>query len=640
MGERRGGTGSTGKVPCGGLGAFVCWLLCWVVSCQPAPAPPRPLLLLGFQQESQRGVLLNETLLWHFSEEIDRTSITVESVRVRDERGEAVEGRLEVEGARLRFVPRAPLSTDLSDGSFRPGTTYQVTLIGFPRLDGVRARGGAPLGATRRSWFQTVRAGEGRRLFEDPSPGRSAPLELLRADLATDEPILLRREGPLDPTTIHADDFELRRIAAAGESESGLGALVRVPLRVRLVRNDPHQALLELRAIDPERRGEVRSLLPGNYRLWIDPRGARLEDFGGVRVAGAWAHLVGPGAEIRVQPRGSAEARASLSEDFLGASGRSPEGRPEWDGTAHWGDGRLRVRWPRAAGDGRDGRVRLEQWPEQSSGLSATHLELPADARVLLPERGLVLIRAQGAMHIDGTLERRTQGMPFTWREGEAPLVWLERLGRAGRTPELASIEYREGDDLSSWLAWAAERDEAWTVLVAGGDLTVRGELRSDGPVVLVAGGWVRLEGSVTGSEVHLSHPGGGPRVLPASKPLPFAIDEPRTNPLRQSLRVGAVSLPVRPAGGVGRWQSAQVIAHAGAGRWSVRFLGERLGPRRELESIGPVDDAALLEDAPVARFAAELEVPAGAAGEPWDPPFLDRIEWRWQPPARTGSDR
>ena len=107
--------------------------------CSRAEGASPPLELLTFKQSGAADVCLNELLAFNFSEELDRSSVTPQSVRISDPSGAAARGRLQVDGARLTFEPELPLAADLSDGGLRPGTRYTVELGGFPRPDGIRS---------------------------------------------------------------------------------------------------------------------------------------------------------------------------------------------------------------------------------------------------------------------------------------------------------------------------------------------------------------------------------------------------------------------------------------------------------------------------------------------------------------------
>src|SRR5262245_17920090 len=101
------------------------------LGCSDAPGG-ETLELLAFRQRGLVSVALNEELLFHFSADLDRGSITSDSVRIVDEQGRDVAGERKVRGTALSFLPALPCAADLSDGGLRPKTGYRVVLGGFP----------------------------------------------------------------------------------------------------------------------------------------------------------------------------------------------------------------------------------------------------------------------------------------------------------------------------------------------------------------------------------------------------------------------------------------------------------------------------------------------------------------------------
>src|SRR6185436_2222695 len=143
-----------------------------------------------------------------------------------------------------RFVPAAALQSDLSDGGYRPGTRYEVVIAGFPRPDSVRGVEGEPL-RTSCAWsFRTVSVSEPRNglIFDDRMQDKLGLLRLFPAPAArqdlpyvigTDDSIYLACDKPLDPTSVHDEDFELVLGSPARE---------RIAVRARLVENQPTPA--------------------------------------------------------------------------------------------------------------------------------------------------------------------------------------------------------------------------------------------------------------------------------------------------------------------------------------------------------------------------------------------------------------
>ena len=136
-----------------------------VASCVKDQTEAKEFTLERFDQEGQSGVLLNETLVFHFSEELDPSSVTMASARISDAHGHSVPGEFEVRRDQLLFRPALALAKDLLDGGFRPKETYSCELGGFPLVSGLRARDGRVLESCYRSVFSTVSGSQGERVF-------------------------------------------------------------------------------------------------------------------------------------------------------------------------------------------------------------------------------------------------------------------------------------------------------------------------------------------------------------------------------------------------------------------------------------------------------------------------------------------
>jgi hypothetical protein len=565
----------------------------FTAGCLERPAEERPLELLRFRQIDGRNVCLNEDLDFFFSDELDRTSITQESVRISDEQGHSVEGAFRLREKVLSFQPELPRAGDLSDGGLKPGSRYRVVLGGFPRPDGIRSRTGTLLSATLVLSFETARLGGEHPLFLDPFAG-TKPLLPVSTNLGSGEPIRLECGEALDPTSVSGADFELSRFEGRGER-------VVIPLSARLKLNQRRRAVLEL---EPERASLAASALdPGVYYLRMVDRG--LKTLGGRSVEPSWKDpqpltLRVFGAQI-----------GELDVDFALPDPRglalAPEEPAGPDGTAAWIEGRpdVGVRFPAAAGDGREGDLELRSAP--AAGVQASGLLVPAGALIDLSEqRGLVVLAAQRAFEVRGRLVRRAQE-----RSSRTLLDELERLVERPR---------ESWPDLSSWLAEARSLDEPWTVLIAGGDLRIPegGSIEVDGPLLLVAGGWIRVKGRVDAIDVWRTPEARGN----------ISGRDHLANPLVAPLRLAAVSRSFRPRHGLTSWRPAEVKVHGTA---RVSFLGTRTIEGR-VEEIGPSEDLMLLGDCAEVRVLIELEVPA-STGEPWDPPRVEELVLAWNEP-------
>jgi hypothetical protein len=563
---------------------------------------------------------LNEPLVFHFSDELDPASVTPSSARVLDIAGRLVAGRFHVEGNRLVFEPRLPRQPDLQDGGFRPSSEVRVELSGFPVPSGLRSRGGQVLEASFSSSFEVVSArGEGAS-FLDGTPDAAYPLFLASTTVGPLEPIRLSCVEPIDPRSLHPAAFQLRRYRAGGAFEE-------LAVEVKLVSNSMVEgARLELRALEQPDGGVPRMLAPGDYHLWIHPGEDGPQDLGGHPVRSSWASTQLP-ARVSVEPRPELAGNRWHRVDFLDGGLSSPAAVPGTDGTAPWGTrGELRLQLPLAAGDGSAGRVLLDSESLTAlraarQDLHAAALDLPAGITLDVGAlRGPVVMRSQTSMRLDGRLERLSGEAAGARLAGETWPVWYGRVGGARAAGQPAGV-------LAAWIEARRGTEDNLTVLVAGGDLVVEGELVVDGVLLLAAGGRLRIAGRVEAREVWVVGLGGGADVHPAARPsrLRFASDGERH--LAAPLKVGALSAPYRPEGPTPRWRSALVGAVPGSGRVRVRYLGERDQPGGRIETVGPGDDAALLDRCEAIRMWIELEI---APGVPWDPPMVDFVELRW----------
>lgn len=600
------------------------------------------LRLEGVRPEATEGVFLNEELVFHFSEPLDPSSVTYASVRIRPlsaagtPTGPPARGRLAVAGRALVFTPDPVLAFDLSDGGYQPGATYAAELAGFPRPEGLRSKGGAPLEHSVRYEFTVVDVAEPRAgfVFEDPAPGRGLPVFLRSEAVAPGEAIELEGGEPLDPSTLFAADFVLR---PGPRVRSELGPPI--PLRVRLRDNRDRQGGLGATVIELL---PIERLEPGQtYQLIVDERELRLRDFGGNRVL--VRNTKGRSKlEVRVDPAAGAPpgTYVEYTETFIDDSMRSAEPVPGVDGTLRWSDsGRAEVRYPGAAGDGSAGAVTLED-RHLASDLQSVRATVPAGSSCgLSPLSGLVVLRAQGRLLVAGRLERRT-GRDFA-PDAQLPFV-LEEVDRADSarpTDPRASA----GEPLSSWLERARADELDWTVLVAGGDLVVEGTLASDGPLLLVAGGELRIAGgarleapfvATCGNRPGLDVRYRDPRRLASAWRADLSLDPPSSNPLAEPLTFAVRSAPIPEVGEALRWHPGpRVAARSGSGSWHLRYLGRGAGSSGGEQLV---DDPAMLEASPTVRFEVRIEVPAGApAGQdprPWDPPWIDSVQLRWDP--------
>jgi hypothetical protein len=451
-------------------------------------------------------------------------------------------------------------------------------------------------------------------VFLDRTLDRAEPLRLVAGRrgpggeriISPEDGIEFEGEEPLDPATLFGEDFRLDR--------EGGGAEESVPLRALLLENHD-KGLWPPRGTTRMQLRPAIVLDPGTYQLYVLP-GCRLRDFGGNPVP-----IVDESARprsrfvIEVVDAQKHEAQHEHLEEFLDASLRSPAAVADADGSARWdGSGLVEMRYPAAAGSGSDGELSLAG-PIDRADLHATRLEIAAQEQAAIEvEGGFAVLRAQGRFLVAGRLVRSAAAPPFEILEPEMLSLWLERARR---------------DDLPC------------TVLVAGGDLVVAGEIAVDGPLLLVAGGRLRVMpgariqagGGPVVDQLDMSHWDWGAILLHAGyadripvRTVPLELDAPLRNPLRVRLRFAALSQPLPRGGLVSRWLAPDVHGHHGLGSFRVRYVGVNAVTYQE----STVEDPTLLVDCSTLRLSVELELGPDPDG-PWDPPWLDSVRLRWE---------
>lgn len=598
-------------------------------SCAESEPAQRWLELRQVRPQDRLGVYLNERLVLHFSEPLEPESVHGGSVRVLAPDGGAARGRLSVEGDRIEFQPAPVLAADLGDGGFRPATRYTVELAGFPRADGLRSQSGLPLASNLRWSFETVAVTEPRSgfVFEDSSPTSGSPVILRSTVIRPLQPIRLTCEEPLDPSTLRSEDFELVQEAANAAQGRTRGDVI--PLVARLVRNDERQpykddaAVIELTPRD-------RLLAPGTYGLAVK-RNVRLRDFGGHPL---W--VLNPSyrevLKLRVEPATDEDdgTLARHVESFLDTRTLSTQAVPGADGSARWsGNGRVEVLFPAAAGRGSDGDVALSAGAFEGRELQAATLSVAPATRVSLKSGGTLVLRSQGRIDIAGELRDERPGRA-TERPALDAVLQAQRMRLGGRAPTASEvIEALQ----------AAEVDVV--VLVAGADLVISGSIELSAPLVLLAGGRIRLA-----SERQLRVPrllfldagtrqlgftdASGAPLLARAADQDWVVDPPSSNPLVRPLKLALYSSSIPPEGGAGRWRSAPTVnLRAGAGAARVLYVGEHAPSDGARAPDVVLDDPAALVDCPTVRLLVELEVFPGPV---WDPPFVDDVTLEYEP--------
>lgn len=626
----------------------------WAAACDRRPSSPLPLELRGVAHlRSGAPLLLNDDVVLSFSEPIDGTTVNDETVRVTDvATGVPAPGRWIPSGRTLTFRPRAVRSADLSDGGWVPGHNYEVVLGGYPSAACIQSLDGKRLGAPLRIPCPIVGLapveGDAPSFFRDGSPDLTRPLRIDAWEIGYsdsspiewDEPLLVRCAEPLDPRSLDPMEFE---IVAVSRSPLGPGSIDPPPSTLirslSLVAN-----LAENAAVPFSDAGALLRFVPES-RLPIDSRRGpvhfelrrratsgppRLADFSGgtppLQVS-FWAAR-----------RGSvgSEKPESFEFDFMNANEHATVLDPSSSGTAYWGrTGRVEIRYPKAAGDGSDGALTLSGKLDTPSP-EATRIRVPKGEKLELPARGLVVLRAQGRIDLEGTLVRRSP-------EARVPM-W-------GEQGQMVSAMAGSMESLSDWLEAAEASDQPWTVIIAGGDLVVRGEIDVDTPLLLVAGGWIRGRGrpKAAPGQLWLLGKGGGfelphhrdPRARANVDP-PLIIDEPIENPLKEPLTFVAFSSPAPKLAAPRFWRAPEFTAYerfGGRDTVKVQYLGVESGAFSE-EGVSQ----AVRYDEPMGamepggsggRVRLRIELTVYPKRGRWDPPFLDRVRLSWTPEPR-----
>ena len=583
-----------------------------------------------FVQNGDDGVSLSEPLVFHFRQDLDRASVTSESVRIHEASrpDRRARGSFRIHRGNLEFLPDLPLSADLSDGGLLPGVEYVVELAGFPRVDGLRSTEGLQLVRTYRLPFRTARP-PGRVLVGSPpqdylhiDPGLRGAGSVVIGPL---DPIVLFVGEAVDPTSLTVGEFEILT------PENDVIALV-----PRLVENLREEARIELAPIGGSIGGVgLRALEEGTYYLRrAAPRTANLGGhvlpFGAPWRVGGFVQVEVRAPSIRTRVNTLSE-RPHYGDPRLTGEGGSV-GSFAFDGTATWlgREGGVTLRYPAAAGDGHDGVLDPFLGLAGRTDVHAARLRIPEESEVDLGDaHGFVVLRSQGALEIEGKLKR------------EIPGDWTHSVAA-----ELARHENEDSsrwESLSAWLARSRDLNEPFTVLIAGGDIRVSGELEIEGPLLLVAGGWVRFEGRIRENElcrhcleldlrqhgfVFKSREGGG--NLGRVHNAPLALDPPKVNPLVLPLRVAVLTNAFRPQEGVDSWREGVPNIPENGGRAEVFFRGLRdRGDGVEPDLFSPVENLGLLNGCQAVQLLLVLEMPEGA-GEPWRPPRIDSVTLSW----------
>ncbi len=237
--------------------------------------------IVRFLQEGRADVRLNERLILRFSNEVDRSSVTADTVVLRDDRGMMARGTWSVRGREVYFLPALPVKPDCSDVGIAPGRNYTVRVSGFPGYCALRSTKGVHLAKSAIFSFHAISESKDRLAsFVDPKPEsgplivkvNGAPVAELKPEGIEVQPgsaLELTFSEPLFPISVFESQGKLIRIDKEIGVDLELDAL---PYLARITAGEPRGAVIVL-----EPRGGF--LAGRQYKLM--PEFLDFTDFGG-----------------------------------------------------------------------------------------------------------------------------------------------------------------------------------------------------------------------------------------------------------------------------------------------------------------------------------------------------------------------
>ena len=281
---------------------------------------------------------INRPIAISFSEEVDFSTVSLNTVQVFEQGGVPVVGEfafgLDEQGGQVRsvieFQPRCPQNADLSDSGFLPGgRDYTINVVGSPTGSGVTVRSaqGAPVRSGRTVDFNTPNSTDFGVLFLDQRPGApaSAVVRADASDLRVDSTYLQNGVETLyfEASTIDGADVTGALLPLAAGSET-----VRRRAKLNLYSSPATRVGIVLaldQAVDPS----SDNISPERLQLqYLDT---------GTAASGTWkrvdsqvvlgSNCSGTGALIEVRPLGvlpqGRTVRLRMTEEFRDLSGES-----------------------------------------------------------------------------------------------------------------------------------------------------------------------------------------------------------------------------------------------------------------------------------------------------------------------------
>ena len=345
----------------------------------------------------------------------------------------------------------------------------------------------------------------------------------------------------------------------------------------------------------------------------------------------------------RVTPRTSSTSRTTPTF--------GPVLDPRADGTARWSgqrapgyslsgrgwNGERRSSEARRHDALRRRRSGIRTVPMTGVDVHATSIDCPAgDGGHACRASGIVVLARPGAHRSlrSASSEGPTSRRNPMWSSEPRPKV--ERLAAS--------------EDLSAWLRGAIERDECWTVIIAGGDLIARGTIDVDTPLLLVAGGRIRGEcpprrrlhrsalaarAMVGDSNLPFRQGSGGPGSVGSAASHRRADRESTrsSTDVRGDQFAGAQGGGAATLGSVRRWSRPAIREEESV---RVQYLPANALSRGE-DGLGQAVLAdepmgALEADSTGGRVRVRIALTVEPYRGPWEPPFLDRLRLTWTP--------
>ena len=487
----------------------------------------------GSESGGEAQLFLNQELTVYFNQPVEPMSIIPESVRVLDEGGRPVPGRLTIGTRSVTFVPVPPVTPALDDGSFVPGRSYRLEVVGLPSLAVKSARGWV-LEKTLRRRFKVLAEAPTKRGYPTLFLPVGSGTESLALQVGPEMPLRMAAGThrlrldfnlPLLPTSVRENSFEFHRIRTGSTSPEQL-----VPSEIRIVPGRVPGARYYGSSVEVEFSPRL-GIAPEDtlYVILAGDEERVVRDYGGRKLA-----VAGGPVEVRVDPGDRVRARDIDLEDLdlspvdgvpLGFEVRNgrlfPRCRVE-AGSGQLGWFRPResmVLEPDVAFDRGDGVL-----VSAGRDFDFVGIDIPEGVTVTVRSRRPLRMRAQQDISIAGVLHLETPSPPTPWRSG----------GRVD--PEQALMA-------------------AGFALVSAGDLVVEGAVRhplaGGSAATLLSGGDMVLAGRLPPSCV--LGPGGELRGAVES---PVTIDAPLTPGLPAGLELEAaatadLNLPPRHSGSI-----------------------------------------------------------------------------------------